>query len=988
MFLKSAVLFFLVHVFITCTKCHSYFLKNKYFENVFFVNSHIEDFSKNDEKKAVKIQRNRKRGVFYVPHKIYAPGRRCVHRRVRKRGGHSSTRCFFKSNGGVSLFPRGGKCGSDTRLISLAGGDDWVRARRRSKLLSNNFEKVFNENFDESSRLKKSELISILACICTNIVIEYLKIKEEKKTEDFEYPFDYSLMNILKLVNFEYDVNEELEKKKKKQKKEFNRRKFKGGGGVQMGTMGDGILGGSDEGSEKGVGRNRSRENKSGEPCLVGSLNEGVYAQTEEEVNINIDNQNTKEENAKLDEYIKMMEFNTMQIKDIAPYIDLFFGKNTFEKVFLKNGIDVQKIYDKLSEALFDKCQEKANVMELQKFVEHEERIFHKRKKVHVRNGSMSFDDYMEGLGSLEESKGVREVEQILYDGEVPSDDGEFTSEGGMKKKKKKKKNKKNGNFINGLGSSGGRDGDHLGFDLGDGPHTDGDSPDGGSSGGGRVNRSGGPGVEDSAASTSRGNDNDGGEGHDGGQDNFSGAGHERRHEQFDGEEEQKEGRGRSGNRGGVEFLNGISYALIKGETEMEAKGDVVEDSIVDASGDPQSNIVLIKFVYDKKYACEFRTDIGVIAYERLGTKSPDDAKEDVKKMYSRVCGGDILSDSDLIRGGPFKHVLENVNFEELYEIPYKKRFARKQSIIRDMNTSVVAQQGVRDIDAYPLLYGYLKVWEEDLHCYELNKVEIRHMCGVEQEGKRGGDNMLNGKIKYNFFRNYDEDDRADHLTDDRADGVLIDSDRYRQIVGEKDDKANEKMYDFVENGDFSNNDYISFKDKLFINNRKEINCYEDLIAKLRWDNSNLSVYVLSRLKNMEEDLSFVSGEEFLKNYTFDEEDEFLNLNKIVHRCIVESRYHSMFRNEGGGLKGGERNSKLFCHYDGFSGGKRREGALRNVRERNVFGLQLRTGLTRLLPPSTERTLSIDAKVNDEERCKKKQQKGRKKKKKKSVMIW
>lgn len=71
MFLKSVV-FFLVHVFITCTKCHSYFLKNKYFGNVFFINSHIKGFSKNDEKKVVKVQRNKRRGV---------------HRWVRKGGG-------------------------------------------------------------------------------------------------------------------------------------------------------------------------------------------------------------------------------------------------------------------------------------------------------------------------------------------------------------------------------------------------------------------------------------------------------------------------------------------------------------------------------------------------------------------------------------------------------------------------------------------------------------------------------------------------------------------------------------------------------------------------------------------------------------------------------------------------------------------------------------------------------------------------------------
>ncbi|ANQ09611.1 Uncharacterized protein PCOAH_00040680 [Plasmodium coatneyi] len=953
MFLKSAV-FFLVHVFITCTKCHSYILKNKYFGNVFFVNSHIKDFSKNDEKKVVKLQRNRKRGVFYFPERICAAGRRGVHRWVRTKGGCSSTRCFFKSNGGAVLFPRGGNSGvvtvggmvgGDTHLSNLDGGD-CTRRRRISKLFSDSFEKAFKENFDERSRLKKSELISILACICTNIVIEFLKIKEEKKTEDFEYPFDYSLMNILKLVNFEYDVNEEVKKKRKKEKKEFNRRKFKG----------KGIL------NDTGGG-----ENNLGQVNLGGSLNGSLYEETEEEVNINIDNKNTKEENEKLDEYIKMMEYNTMEIKHIEPYIDLFFGKKTFEKVFIKNKIDIQKIYDKLNEALFDKCQEKANVMELQKFVEHEEKNLRK-KKVHVRNSSMSFDEYMDGLGNLEESKGVKEVENILYDGEVPS---------GGATKKKKKKNRKNGSVINGVKNSGGMDEDHLGIDLGDGPDMDppdGDTPDGDSSSGGSIDRGGDPGVEDSAGSTNRGSENDG----DGGHKNFSGEGYERRQEEFDGKEEHNQ-QGGSAKRGGVEFLNGISYALIGKEAEMETKGDAsVEDATVDAGGDPQGSIVLIKFVYDNKYECQFRTDIGVIAYQKVGTKSPHDVGEGLKKMCSRVIGGEVSSDSDLIRGGPFKQLLEDVNFEELYEMPYKKRFARKQSLIREMNNSVVAQKGVSEIDAYPLLYGYLKVWEEDLHCYELNKVEVRHMCGVQQEEKKGGENMQSAKMKLNFFRNYVV---GDGQTDDKTDDVLIDSEQYRQVVHAKDDKTNGNIYDLL-GGDFSNNDYISFKAKLFINNRKEINGYEDLIKKMRCDNSNLSVSILSRLNRIKEELSFVSGEEFLKNYTFDEEDEFFNFNRIVHRCIVESRYHTIFLNSGGGLKGGERNFKLFCHYDSFSGSNRRGSALRTVRERNIFEPQGRKGITRL-PPSIERALPLDAKASAEESSKKKERKEGKKKKKK-----
>ncbi|EUD67820.1 hypothetical protein C922_02009 [Plasmodium inui San Antonio 1] len=1002
MFLKLAV-FFLVHVFITCKKCHSYFLKNKYFENVFFVNSHIRGFSKNDEKKAVKIQRNRKRGVFYFPQKICASGRRGVHRWARQKGGNSSTRCFFKSNGGVALFPRngndsGGNDAGETHLSSPAAGD-CTREKRGSKLFSENFERVFKENFDESCRMKKSELISILACICTNIVIEFLKIREEKKTEHFDYPFDYSLMNILKLVNFEYDVNEELQKKRKKQKREFSRRKFKGRG-VEMGTMGEGIV------RERGSGRDGRGQNETGKPHLGGPLNEGGYEETEEEVNINIDNKNTKEENEKLDEYIKMMEFNTMEIKHIEPYIDLFFGKETFQKVFVKNGIDIHKIYDKLSEALFDKCQEKANVMELQKFVQHEERNMHKKKKIHVRNASTSFDQYMEGLGSLEESRGVSEVERILYHGEVPSD-GEFTSDeectSEVATKKRKKKTRGDGNIINGLNKSGQRDGDHLGVDLGDGPETDGDSPDGGSSSGGgshggSVDRSddtsgdssGGPGVEDSPGSTDQGSQDAGGEGRRGGQEDFSGREDERRQEGFQGREEHQEGR--SARKAGMEFLNGISYALINKETKMEEEGDPsveiksdasVEDPSGDAEGKPQGNVVLIKFVYDNKYACEFRTDLGVIAYEGVGTKSPDDIKEGIKKMYNRVSGGDVLSDSDLIRGGAFKGIFEEVNFEELYEMPYKKRFARKQSIIREMNGSVVAKKGVCEIDAYPLLYGYLKVWEEDLHCYELKKVEISHICGVEPEEKKGGENVLSGKMKYSFFRNYDEkeNDQMDGERGGDIDDVLIDSDRYRQIVRANEDRANGKIYHLLGEGDFSNNDYISFKDKLFVNNRKEINCYEDLITKLRCNNSNLSVTILSRLDRIKQDLCFVSGEEFLKNYTFDEEDQFFNFDKIVHRCLVESRYCSMFGREGDGLKGGERNFKLSCHRDGFSGGKRRESAFWNVRERNVFVPQVRNGMTHL-PPRLERALSIDAKVSAEESWKKKQERGRKKKKK------
>ncbi|KMZ91170.1 hypothetical protein PVMG_00044 [Plasmodium vivax Mauritania I] len=915
-------------------RCHSYFLKNNYFENVFFVNSHIKGFSKNDEKEAVKMERNRKRGVFYFPPKSGALGRRGVYRWVRKKRGHSSTRCFFKSNGGVAPFSRNGDSGcgrvsGDARLNSLARSN-WSRW---SKLFSSDFEKAFKENFDESSRLKKSELVSILACICTNIVIEFLKIKEEKKTEDFDYPFDYSLMNILKLVNFEYDVNEELQKKRKKQKREFNRRKFKGGG------------------------------NEPNEPHLGGPPIGGAYEETEEDVNINIDNKNTKEENDKLDEYIKMMEFNTMEIKHIEPYIDLFFGKKTFQKVFLKNGIDIHKIYDKLSEALFDKCQEKANVMELQRFVEHEERNIHKKKRVHVRNGSMSFDEYMEGLGSLEESKGVSEVERILYDGEVPPK---------VAAKKRKKKNRKGGTIINGLSGSERRDGDHLGVDLGGGPGTDGGSGESGDSGGDSGesggDSSGDPGVEHSAGSTNSGSQNDGGDGHEGGQDNFSGGGNKEE--------------GRSANRGGVEFLNGISYALVRREDEteandnaaVEAKGDLSVEANDNAAGEANGNIVLIKFVYDNKYACEFRTDLGVIAYEGVGTKSPEDIKEGVKKMYRGVSVGGGLSDLHLIRGGPFKRILEDLNFEELYEMPYKKRFARKQSIVRQINASVVVQKGVSDMDAYPLLYGYLKVWEEDLHCYELKRVEVRHMWG---ERKRG-ENMPSGEMRWNFFRNYGEggghtNDQPNDLPDDHPDDVLIDSDRYRQIVRAKDGKANGTLCDLL-GGDFPNSDYISFKAKLFVNNRKEINCYEELITKLTCGHSNLSVAILSRLKEIREDLSFVSGEAFLEKYTFDEEDEFFNFNRIVHRCVVEGRYHSMFRGGGGGLKGGERSFKLFCHGGGFAGGSR--GG------RNVFVPLVRRRIT-YLPPPVERALSlpIHAKVSAEESRKKKQQKRRKKKK-------
>ncbi|KNC37889.1 hypothetical protein PFLG_02990 [Plasmodium falciparum RAJ116] len=206
------------------TKCNSYILRKKYLDNLFFVN--------------------------YDTVPLYDYNRRCViYDKANKRWKLRNQRIYKKEQNDER---EKGKVNRFTRCYLLNNNefrqyDKKLKKRRKEKegILFSKFDKMFKESFNEDDKLKKSELISILACICTNIVIEFLKLKEEKKTEDFTYTFDYSVMNVLKMVNFEYDVNEELKKQKKKKK--MNKTytslygEIKGGGNKKIDDYNDNI---------------------------------------------------------------------------------------------------------------------------------------------------------------------------------------------------------------------------------------------------------------------------------------------------------------------------------------------------------------------------------------------------------------------------------------------------------------------------------------------------------------------------------------------------------------------------------------------------------------------------------------------------------------------------------------------------------------------------------------------------------------------------
>ncbi|CRG95226.1 conserved Plasmodium protein, unknown function [Plasmodium gallinaceum] len=896
MFLKI-VIFLLINIFIY-TKCNSYILKNNYFQNLFFINN-INSLYNSRE---CKTFRNKK----------------LVLKSNKKRKKEKSfNKCFLLNKKHCGIY--------------------WKYKTKKWKILSN-FDKIFKESFNEDDRLKKSELISILACICTNIVIEYLKIKEEKKNENFQYTFDYDVMNILKMVNFEYDVNEEIKKKKKKSYKK--------------------------EKAKKNI-----PNCKLNKEYFINNEEE-VYKESEE-LNINIDNKNSKEENEELDKYIKKIENNTMEISEINHYIDLFFGKNTYNNIFVKFNIDIYKIYNILNSVLFEKSKEKENVMQLQKFVEQEENKLYK-KKINVRNVN-SFNDYLDKFNSLEEQKNINEIENILYDDDTPKcfKTSKRKKNSGFNKKSnlKKNKNKMNGrNFQHIIANEEEKNDennrDNQDDDQDNNDENNRDNQDDDQDNNDENNRDNQDNYQDYNNENNRDNQDDdqynnnennrdnqdinyqNGDNNRDNQDNdkynndennrdnqdydqynnnennrdnqdydqynnnennrdnqdnncqngdniingnineykvneennmYENSNHKNdKNKNFSNENDYEKHKDNHENKRG--FLNSISYALIK-------KNNIENDNDEEKK-EGKNNIILIKFFYENIYKCEFRTDIGVIVYDSGMHNFIDEIKIKDVNMDNKYLNKDKINIEDFVN---------NMNFEKLCSLPYKKRFYKKQSIIKEINNKIDFNN-LHDEYLSSLLYIYLKIWGDDLHFYELKKVDIKYFNKEKDE--------LEYNKKDNFLINYDE-----------KKNMLIDSDLYNQIIHKNTGEKKKYFYNLFDDT-FLSNDYISFNLKLFINNKKEINNYDTLMNTLKLYNSSLSrsiQYYLSTIN--EHNFSFVSSEEFLKNYIYNENDEFFNFKKILHKCKTESKYIHLFLNSKKKKKN-NKNFKLFCFHE------------------------------------------------------------------------
>ncbi|SCM06416.1 conserved Plasmodium protein, unknown function [Plasmodium chabaudi chabaudi] len=828
MFLKL-LLFFTINICFIYTKCNSYYIRRKFFENLFFLNynsSNLNNFDINGNKKIKPLGKKRD---FFTKLKSREYNERCQNGgRKYKHVDKKFPACFFLANEG-RLDKLDTQCDDQNRrrcfYVPGKNENKGGSLNTNTRICSSTFDSIFKDNFNENDRLKKSELISILACICTNIVIQYLKIKEEKKTENFDYSFDYSVMNILKLVNFEYDVNEEITKKKKKKYKK--------------------------------------KKNKTSD-----EFEEDEYV---EEVNIDIDNKNTKEEDEKLNEYIKKLEYNTLELNEIEPYIDLFFGKKTYNNVFIKHNIDIQKIHKVLNEALFDKCKEKENVIQLQKFVEEEEKTL-KKKKINVRNAK-TFNDYMHNFNALEERRNVEEVENILYDDDMNDlmENETDTNNEIVDKKKKKKKKRENSQISKWKKEN--KYGGKLELD----PSDDDDS------GGGDDDESweSGHAEDDHAVNDHAGNESGGdeyGEDERGGNEDGENHGHDE-----DNNERNESGDG--------EKINSLSYILIKNcdNLEKEKNEEQKED---------KSDIVLIKFIYDNKYKCEFRTDIGVIVYD-VGNA------EKVKMISIGKESNDSIIDSDeknKLSEGSLKFI-ENINLSELYSLPYKKRYKKKQKIIKEINQKI-DYDNIEEKDKRVLLYTYLRIWDDDLHFYELNKFDIK-LFGKDRNGCK----EMDENKKYNFLQNYNYSDKEE---------ILITSDMYNKIVSSEKglNKTNKNIYGLLSSDEnFFNNDFISFNLNIYINNRNVINNIDDLINILKPFNCYFSKNILNyliKIKKEKKEFSFLSSKQFLNNYTFDEKDELFSVNKILDKCKVESRYINLFGKDEDGNFRSNRISKLF----------------------------------------------------------------------------
>ncbi|CDO66303.1 conserved Plasmodium protein, unknown function [Plasmodium reichenowi] len=907
------------------TKCNSYILRKKYLDNLFFVN--------------------------YDTIPLYDYNRRCViYDKANKRWKLRNQRIYKKEQnderekGNVNRF---------TRCYLLNNNefrqyDKKLKKRRKEKepILYSKFDKMFKESFNEDDKLKKSELISILACICTNIVIEFLKLKEEKKTEDFTYTFDYSVMNVLKMVNFEYDVNEELKKQKKKKK--MNKTytslygEIKGGGNKKIDDYNDNI-----------------HMKKNEDPTINNSLfNEERIAANDKiemfeetkEINIDINNKNTKEENELLDMYIQKLEFNTLEMNEIKIYIDLFFGKNTFEKVFVKNNININKIFDVLHTALFDKTQERDNVMQLQQFVDDQEKKLNE-KKINVRNMN-TFNDYLDKYVSLEEEKNINDLDNILYDDEKYESEQEMTSEKKFMRKKKKKGTKaldrvnmdidNDGDDNNNNGDDNNNNGDdnnNNGEDNdNDGDDNDNDGDDNDTDGDDNNNNNNYNNIDKDDTNNSNSNkdrkhanyyNDHSNDQHNKDNNNPNNHNMNRKTQQNNNHEEVnsyinkihvkniEEDRNFSKNNEDKKknheqekkFLSGLSYALIKGcNIQMENKEEKMneekmyeeknecctthdDDKKIESCHDNQNHIILLNFIYDNKYNIEFRTDVGVVAYDLLKNEFVEDNIEEclIKDIkLNHVFNKDIISIFENI-------IKKNINLNVISCLPYKKRFYEKQKLIKDINNKINFHN-LNDEMLHMLLYIYFIIWGDDLHFYELKKVHIEHIKKEDINKSMSTNNYVDNKNEnilcaHNFFVNFNYNHNDD---------IIIDSDTYNNNLS----KHKNNLFDST----FFENDYISLNLKIFINNRKEINNYDELKNVFNIYKCNLSEYIQNFLKNInEKDLNFVTPEYFIKNYIYNTNDEFINITEILYKCKVQKKYISLYPEQNNSM---EKNKK------------------------------------------------------------------------------
>ncbi|SOV18300.1 conserved Plasmodium protein, unknown function [Plasmodium sp. gorilla clade G2] len=906
------------------TKCNSYILRKKYLDNLFFVNYDRVPFY--DYNKRCIVYDKANKGLRLKNQRIYKNEENDERKKLKN---NRFTRCYLLNNNEFRQY--------DKKLKKR-------RKDKESNLYSSKFDKMFKESFNEDDKLKKSELISILACICTNIVIEFLKLKEEKKTDDFTYTFDYSVMNVLKMVNFEYDVNEELKKQKKKKK---------------MNKTYTSLYGDNKKSDNYNDNINILKKNE--DPTINNSLfdkerfseNDKIEMFEEtKEINIDINNKNTKEENELLDMYIQKLEFNTLEMKDIKTYIDLFFGKNTYEKVFVKNNININKIFDVLHTALFDKTQERENVMQLQQFVDDQEKKLNE-KKINVRNVN-TFNDYLDKYVSLEEEKNINDLDNILYDDEKYEKEDMTREKKGMQKKKKKKQTKTldrvNMDTDNNDNDDIDNDDNDIDNDDNDIDNDDNDidnDDDNNNNSGGNNNNSGGNNNNsggndynyDNNEDNNNNNNNNNNNSHSNKHDNYSNdhsidqhnednhntnnhhmnqkTQHNNYHNQdnryinninVDNNEDEKKD-----NEQEKKFLSGLSYALIKGcnmqmennEEEMNeekiseekiSEEEMNEEKISEEENDSSSttyddkkiefchnknHIILLNFLYNNKYNIEFRSDIGVVAYDILNNEFVEDNIEEclIKDMkLNNIFDKDIISTFENIK---------NLNLNVICSYPYKKRFYQKQKLIKDINNKINFNN-LNDKMLHMLLYIYFIIWGDDLHFYELKKVHIEHIITKEDINKSINiNNNVDNKNEnisscaHNFFVNYKYNDNDD---------ILIDSDTYNNNT-----LSNNKNNLF--DSSFFENDYISLNLKIFINNKKQINNFDELKNVFKSYKCNLSKYIQNFLNNInEKDLNFVTPEYFIKNYTYDAKDDFINITEILYKCKLQSRYISLFQ--------------------------------------------------------------------------------------------